>query len=196
MNFLQTQKIMEKLDVNSQSKQGFTLVELLVAVAIFSLIVGGVVNILSSTFAVQRRSLASQELVGQTSFVAEFMSRALRQAQKEFSAPTCLSGNGDNYELFDADTRIRFIDRDGDCREFYEDGGKIKERDVLSSTESDLTSADLTVQTLKFYISGESQSDNLQPRATFYMAIEGRDANKPLIRLQSTISQRRYDVPE
>ena len=101
MKFLKSQGI--------KKEQGFTLVELLISVAIFSLIVGGVVNILSSTFVVQRKSLASQELVGQTSFVAEFMSRALRQAQKEFNAPGCLSTIKDNYELFDTDTLIRFI---------------------------------------------------------------------------------------
>jgi len=190
MNFLKTRRI--------KQERGFTLIELLVAVAIFSLIIGGVVNILSSTFRVQRQSLASQELVGQTSFVAEFMSRALRQAQKELESPVeCLSTYGYNYELFDSDTRIRFIDKDGDCREFYEENGKIKERNIsLGGSVSDLTSDDLNVQILKFYIEGEEQTNDVQPRVTFYMNIEGRGTNGPAIQLQSTISQRRYDVSE
>jgi len=62
-------------------EQGFTIPELLVALFMFSLIIGGATNLLLSGIAAQRSSLAMQELLDQSSFVAEYMTRALLKPQ-------------------------------------------------------------------------------------------------------------------
>ena len=81
--------------------KGFTIPELLVAMLVFSLVIGGATNLLIAGLAGQRRSLAMQELLDQSSFVAEYMTRAVRQAQKELFVPlppdACLSTRGLNY---------------------------------------------------------------------------------------------------
>ena len=89
-------------------EQGFTIPELLVAVLVFSLVIGAATNLLLSGIAGQRSSLAMQELLDQSSFVAEYMTRALRQAQKDLG-PTCLAARGLNYGLTQEGDGIMFI---------------------------------------------------------------------------------------
>jgi len=81
-----------------KSQKSFTLVELLVAVTIFSLISTISAGVLVSSFSTQKKLLASQELSDQVSFLIEYMSRTIRMAKKELAAPSCLSENGLNYE--------------------------------------------------------------------------------------------------
>lgn len=172
-------------------KKGFTIPELLVAIAMFSLIVGAATNLLVSSIGAQRRSLIGQDMTSQSSFVMEYMTRALRQAQKELFPPACLGNRGDNYEL--TETGIRFINAQGLCQEFYLEEGRIKE--VLDHEDpQNLSSDDFIVSQLSFQISGESQEDALQPRVTLVLAVEHDSAPQFGLQLQTTISQRNIDI--
>jgi len=178
--------------------KGFTIVELLVAVLIFSLVGGATLNLLVSGISSQRNALARQTLIDETSFLAEYVSRALRQARKELSSPlACLSTRGLNYESISPE-RIKFIARDGQCREIFFESiagfGTIKER-IGTGTPAELVSDDLDVEELSFALQGANQTDNFQPRATvsFHMKVRGE---KPEIFFQTTISQRSFDVQQ
>ena len=193
---------------NSEKKHhlhtaGFTLVELLVAFFIFALIVGATINLAVSGIAGQRQALATQEVIDETSFVAEYMSRAVREADKDI-VPNCVATKGLNYELFDdnadgKDERVRFLDRDGLCREFLFETNQIKEKISTNDEAANLGAAeplvsdDVTVTDLIFQELGASQTDTEQPRLTFFIALK---AGEQPIRLQTTVSQRKFDVPE
>lgn len=181
-------------------EKGFTIPELLVSLFMFSLIIGGATNLLLSGIAAQRSSLAMQELLDQSSFVAEYMTRALRQAKKELfvlSLPdVCLSARGLNYEITQDGQGVKFLNSVGQCQEFFLDSGIIKER---LSAEEFLTSDNLNVTLLQFVLQGEGQDDDLQPRVTFAFEIEGQGAkpeSRPKLQFQTTISQRNVDVPQ
>ena len=171
--------------------KGFTLPELLVSLFIFSLAILGAVSLLISAIGVQRRAGAQQELMDQASYLAEYMSRALRQAQKDLTG-SCLtvSGAGFNYEITQGGQGIKFINRLGQCQEFFldVDAQRLKER--ISPQESYITSDNLKVTLLGFNVSGAGQGDDLQPRATFAIELNGE------VRIQTTVSQRKIDVPE
>jgi prepilin-type N-terminal cleavage/methylation domain-containing protein len=176
--------------------KGFTMPELLVALLVFSLVIGGAVNLLISGIGGQRKSLAMQELLDQASFTSEYMSRALRQGQKDLG-PTCLSARGLNYEIAQGGQRVKFLNVQGQCQEFFLEVGRIKES--LGAEQQFLTSDNLTVTSLKFLLQGESQDDNVQPRVTFAFEIEGQgavSASRPKLQFQTTISQRNIDVPK
>ncbi len=187
------------------SSQGFTLPELLVSLFIFSLVIVGAGGLLVSSIGVQRRAGAQQELMDQASYLAEYMSRALRQARKDLG-PTCLSQSGRNYEVSSdgiawiadgSGNRVRFINKNGQCQEFFLEGQRMKER--IAPQESYITSDNLQVTLLKFFISGASQGDNLQPKATFAIELKGKVLQagvQPVTRIQTTVSQRKIDVPE
>ncbi len=192
----------------TKSKKGFTLIEMIVAVAIFSLVMSAAATLLVSSLKAQRRSLSYQQLADQVSFAAEYMSRSTRMAKKELfdHAYTCLSSSGVNFENPGGDdSRMRFIKFDHEaeadvCQEFYLDGGQLMEykRNLETGEEETmaLTSEQLQVNSMTFRLSGETQNDNIQPLFTVFWNIEsgGKDEEKASLDIQTSISQRNLDI--
>ena len=82
--------------------EGFTLIEILVVIVIFSIVLGAVIGIFISAIRIQRYYLASQKLLDQTSYVTEYMSRSIRMAKKRLDDPPAPAGcetipDGCNY---------------------------------------------------------------------------------------------------
>lgn len=185
-----------------QKEKGFTLIELLVAVLLFALIGGVAINLLVFSLSVHRASLAQQRLVDEVSFMAEYMSRALRQTQKDLTTSDCIP-RGTNYEVFNGGEGLRFLDRDNKCTEFLLNSGlnEMKERKSTNHEKGNLgapvalTSDQVYMQSLYFDTQGEAQTDDLQPRVTFLIGAEARNENAQM-RLQTAVSQRRFDIVE
>ena len=187
------------------TSKGFTIPELLVSLFVFSLLIVGAGGLLISGISVQRRAVAQQEVMDQASYLAEYMSRALRQARKDLSA-ICLSQGGRNYEVSSngvdwvidgSGNQLRFVNRDGQCQTFFLEGQRIKER--IAVNEQYITSNNLQVTTLGFSISGAGQGDNFQPKATLAIELKGKVLQagfQPVTQIQTTVSQRKIDVPE
>lgn len=180
--------------------RAFTLVEMLVAITIFLMIIGIISQIFISALRQQRKSLASQQLLDQTSYAMEYMSRALRMAKKD-SSGTCLSAGGRNYEITNDGLGLKFINhlQDDDCQEFFLEQGKLKYRKKISQAGEellDLTSNKFEITSLKFFLTGESQDDDFQPRVTIFLNIKerGQVQDPPEIKIQTTVSQRTLDV--
>ncbi len=189
--------------------RGFTIPELLVSLFIFSLVIVGAGGLLVSSIGVQKRAGAQQELMDQASYLAEYISRALRQARKELvDAPSnCLTtaGRGFNYELNPSKDRIRFLNRNEQCQQFLLSGTQIMEQTSSDATAANFgpeiatTSNNLQVTILKFFISGAGQDDNFQPKATFAIELKGKVLQagfQPVTRIQTTVSQRNIDIPK
>lgn len=186
--------------------RGFTIIEMLVAMAIFTFVAGAASGLFVSSLRAQRVSLARQQLLDQTSYALEYMSRSLRMAKKElFDHPfACLSQRGYNYTNPRGDDSVRFIKYDYEagqnvCHEFFLDDGQLKEYKMIldgpaGGTESvqPLTSDDLLINSLKFTLTGQSQDDVLQPKVTILLDISGKDQSQ--IRIQTAISQRDLDI--
>jgi len=193
----------------NRKKNGFTLIEMVVAVSIFTLVVTAATGIFVSGLKNQRRSLAYQQLADQVSYAAEYISRSARMAQKElFDHPyTCLSSSGRNYENPGGDTsRLRFIKfdyaQDGDvCHEVFLEEGQLKESkknlETGQETTQALTSDDLQVNSLIFNLQGATQYDDKQPLVTMFLDIQssGQKAEETVfLKLQTSISQRNLDI--
>ena len=184
-----------KLKTKKQ-KDGFTLMEMLVALAVFGVVVGIASGYFVSAISVQRDTLAIRPMVDEISFVAEYMSRALRPAQRSGDV-ACLSAAGIYYELISAET-VRFIDRDERCREIsYESiGRRVLERISTDNSEDffgsfqPLTSPALDVQNLQFEV---PVSGARHAQVTFSMEVRPLgDAPVQPLRVQTTISQREF----
>lgn len=199
--------------------KGVSLIEMLVAVAIFGIIIGAISGIFISAIRTQRRVLATQELLDQTSYVLEYMGRAIRMVRKELNCinpndpatcsssnpPYCLTvnGYGYNYEWGPSGV-ITFIDYNGICTTYILKTGRINK---ITPTDCPatvpptppscpLTSDKLQVNSFGINVTGESQTDTLQPRVTIFLKILGRGAvgEQPEIQIQTSISQRSLDV--
>lgn len=182
-----------------KSGGGFTLIEMMVVVIVFTLLIGTGLGLFVSSLKAQRQSLATHEVLNQTSYLIEYMSRALRMAKKDISG-NCLTTAGakSNYET--GTNRIRFLNYDDKCQEFFLEGGQIKEQKSTDDTELNfglalpLTSSGLQIVSFNIKLSGQQQPpvDLLQPRLTIFFAIQGREQSE--IKIQTTISQRNPDT--
>jgi len=127
------------MQITNTKQRGFTIIELIVVMAIFMFIIGAAISIFLSIVNMQRKVLSDQQLLNQIGYVEEYMSKALRMAGVETSSGTCLvdSNNkpysGAIYELTDWDAGlgqykgIKFINLNGDsngnpiCQKFFLD---------------------------------------------------------------------------
>ena len=136
--------------------RGFTIVELLVSVLIFSMVTLIAVGIFTFTLRFQKQSLAEQDIIGQVSYTMEYLGRAVRMARKDPSG-ACLTGSGPNfnYETNPNSDRIRFLNYRNICQEFFLDGVQLKERKSSDSSAANflqsfpLTSPRLRVASFK-----------------------------------------------
>lgn len=198
-NILKRSKIFSVQRSKFSVQKGFTLAEILVAMAVFLLIMGSATGLFTSAVRNQRRFLITQEILNQTSYALEYMGRTIRMARKDLSGD-CIAAQT-NYANPSGDSSIRFLDYDGKCREFSKEGTQLTEKRSdtqyaadFPSTGTPLTSAstNLSINSLKFRLSGETQGDELQPRVTIFLDIGGREY--PGLKIQTTISQRQLDV--
>jgi type II secretory pathway pseudopilin PulG len=189
-------------------KNSYTLIEILVAVTIFTIVIAAPTGFFVGSLKGQIKSLASQKLLDNTSYTLEYISRALRMAKKELNCSdindpatcSCLKseGYGFNYENPAGNpSAVRFINHKGECQEFFLGEGRLKES--KAGLENYLTSEELELISLKFNLFGQGQDDTDQPRVTLSLDIKGAKGQmpelRPEIKIQTTISQRNLDVP-
>ena len=185
-----------------------TLIELLVAITIFSLCVATVAGLFISAVKVQKRVLATQELIDQASYALDYMARALRMAIKDEDG-TCLTTVGPEHNYETDNNKIRFLKYDPElnaeiCQEFFldlADNFRLKEKKSANETDNfsipvPITSPDLRVLLFNINISGDVLGDGLQPRVTFFLGIAGKQTSlgRPIIQVQTSISQRNLDT--
>jgi len=170
-------------------KKGFTLIELLITITVFSLITVTSLQLFSSAFKEQRKTLARTYLLSEASYATEYISRALRMAKKDLDG-VCISAKH-NFTLPSQD-HVIFMNYNGECQEFFLENNllKVKKFGVSQS----LIPSNLFVENLKFEILGESQDDTLQPRVTFVLLLKTTEPELQELKLETTVSQRNLDV--
>ncbi len=182
------------MNKNISNIKGFTLIEILVAIAIFSIFIASPTGFFIGALKSQSRALSSQEIIDNVSYSLEYISRALRMAKKETLAPACLSENGLNYEITDG-PGIKFVNYQGKCQKFFLEEGRLKED--KAGVENYLTPDDREGVALRFNLSGQTQGDNLQPKVTIFLEIQKKSnipEMQPKMKTQTTVSQRNLDV--
>lgn len=166
------------------SKKGFTLIELMVSMAVFVFVVTAASGLFVSSLKNQRRSIAYQQLLDQSSYLMEYMSRAVRMAKKDLNG-ACTGTAKLNYAF--VSQCLKFRNYKDQCQQFCLDGSRLKDENG-----NYLTSPDLSILSFSVNLSGQTQSDNIQPKAAILLDIQGKENSK--IKIQTTISQRSLDV--
>jgi len=183
------------------NKNAYTLIEVLVAVTIFSFIIAGPTGFFVSSLIGQRKALTSMEIADNVSYTLEYESRTLRMAKKDLDG-SCITSSS-NYENPGHDiSKIRFLNYQDPplCQEFSINNGQLGERKSSDKNWGNLgqfqplTPDDLEIILSKFQLFGETQEDDFQPRVTILLEIQKKDQPESKIRLQTTISQRNLDV--
>lgn len=156
------------------SQKGFTLIELVVALALFVLVLDIVASIFVLVVRHQKSILSQQQTLNEVSFALERMSSQLRNASVGQTA-ACLPNPQDVYVLTHPNVAtglhegIKFIDSNGACHEFFLDEGVFKER-INNEQAQPLLSGNTA--SAAFVINGDLKvsfarsSDTVWPRVT------------------------------
>lgn len=154
------------------------------AVAIFSFMVALASGLFAYSLKAQRTNLATQELLNQTSYLAEYMSRAVRMAKKDMTG-VCTGAAKVNYAFLG--NCLKFVNYKNNCQQFCLDGTRLKDENG-----NYFTSEKLQVTNFNVSLSGQTQNDDYQPKVTFFLGIVGRENSA--VEIQTTISQRNLDI--
>ena len=191
-----------KLKEKSNYNKGFTLVETLVTMLVFTLVIEAAVAILVSAIRLQKYNLAYFKIVDQTSYALEYMGRQVRMAQRD-SSGGCIASNS-RFEIKQipapADlgiTGLMFIDSKGVCKGFFLNlsTNRINEYDFSKGQKIlEITPDDIEISSLNFELLGQSGMDLIQPRVAISMKVRGKNPGvQPTANIQTTISARNLD---
>lgn len=154
-----------------QKENGFTLIEMVVVMAIFLLVIGVALTIFLTIFQHQKDTLDQQKMLNQMSYAEEFMSKALRMARDDTSG-SCISA-GYIYQLTRPDITsgfyqgVKFVNQSDNnaCTEFFlkqvtlPSGTTVNELEELRNSTNDadavpITSDSMQINYIKFAVNG------------------------------------------
>ena len=183
-----------------KKEQGFTLVELLVSIAIFVIVMtfslGAVVSVLDAG----RKARSLKSVMTNLNFTVETMSRDIKFGENyycgESSTPTYRDCSGNPV---DPGTAISFVSSENQNIIYKLEDNQIKKSINGGTTFTGVTAPEVTIQSMKFYVFDsppQSTGDNRQPRVT--LIIRGYAGEKPTLQsnfvIQTTLSQRSLDL--
>jgi len=164
--------------------------EMLVVSGMFSILIIVIASVFVSALRVENNVFATKKALSQVSYSVEYMTRALRMAEKD-TGQGCIP-LGSNYEVGVGSITFKNVLQDGNCQSFYLSSGQIKVQDFNAGTNFDLTSSDVNVSDLDFIAHGENQGDDFQPFVTIYL--EAQSSDSPILKIQTSVSQRNPDI--
>lgn len=183
-------------------KRGFTLIELMVAVALFSMVMMVSIGSLLSLANANRKAQALQSVMNNLNVALDGMVRALRMGTKYHcgrlgnysSAQNCPSG--DNFLVFEnfygdpnnpADQWIYWYNTSDQRMYKSENNG---------ATGFPLTAPEVHIQNAKFYVVGAGNTDKIQPEVIIVLqGTAGADAkSQTSFSIESAAVQRVIDI--
>ncbi len=163
--------------------RGFTLVEMIVSVAIFATVVLIAVGALLSIIDVNRKANELRVVMENLNFAVESIARDVRTGT-DYGCATIPGNCDDGSELY-------FIDQGGDDVRYALTGTAITRRVESGGDVIPVTSSEIIIEGLHFWVRGVGP-DQKQPRVLMTVqgmaGVEGK--NETRFSLQTTISQR------
>ncbi len=196
--------------VHVDLRRGFSLIEVMVVLAIMVLITGTVMSMFISIVSHQKKILEEQELLTQESYTIEYVGRALMMAQQDVNG-NCLGLNnkGYSYVLTQYDAALGFyrgvkfinhLDNDT-CEEFFLNSDNPNNpvfQEMKNNVQAEnLVSDKFKIVHARFVLNGDkslssaSQNDTVQPRITILLDITTMSSGSEQEKIiQTTVSQR------
>lgn len=182
------------IGINSSTKKaGFTLVESLVAVAIFSLLIVSATDVFSSIIRSQRNTLSSKNAQESVSYALEIMSKELRMAKLDDG--TCGSELAQKiYAVSNGDTRIKFRNYQDVCVIYELDSVAHRLKIWHGADWAYMTPSNITISQLKFVAQNQDITTQ-QPLVTinFVLGYFNSETGLQSLQVQTSISSRFYE---
>lgn len=176
---------------NNSFKPGFSLMEVLVSVLLFSLIIIGALNIFKLVIESQRTALATQNVEENLKYFLEVTSKEIRMAKR--SAGECGVPVGQIYinEVANVTNTLKFKNYHDECVVYRltSDGRFQITRGAYTGF---LTPQRIKISDAKFYI----KSNGVGSQGAVVMSVTaealGKEINQATMKIQTTLSSRYY----
>jgi prepilin-type N-terminal cleavage/methylation domain-containing protein len=167
---------MEHKTWNKKNASGFTLLEMVVALAVFSTVIAISLSSLLSLSDAQKKAVSFRNTQDNLNFALEKMARAIR------------TGSSYNSE----DSTFTYRNWQGDSVVYQLNNNRIEESFDGGANFLPLTSPEINIERLIFYIRGAEHADGIQPIVTIVVGgVSGaKQKIESKINLQFTVSQR------
>ncbi|MEK7531417.1 MAG: type II secretion system protein [Patescibacteria group bacterium] len=183
-----------------RKKAGFTLVEMIVSVGLFTAVSFIATGSLLSIVLVNKKVQAQQAVMNNLNFALESMTRDIRVGKAyhcgggTFTDPQDCSGGGDYFSFLSAENAQQYVYR-------LEPGGSVIEKSTeggVLGSYTDLTAEEIHINSLSFVVKGSALGDGIQPSVLIalsgYAFIESQSRPEKVdFSLQTTVSQRLID---
>jgi len=178
--------------LNFKINKSFTIIEMLVVISVFFITVGAVSGIFTTAIKLQRYNLTYQQLLDQTSYAMEYMSRAIRMAQKDKSG-NCTGISNLNYRVENNSIKFLTYHNPSQCWRFYLDDGVKRLKVDQNNNSYDLISENFEVNDFRVSVSGDKSGE--QPKVEIFMEVKAKGSgNQPTLKIKTTVSQRNLNT--
>lgn len=174
------------MNFESKNKSGFTLIEMLVAMAIFIIVIGVYMSIFVSTTKMHAKIIAIQKVQNEIRYVTEILSSNIRMGTI-------------NYDYYDEETTsnpktvLALIDNAGDTIFYRVSGGIFQTASDFNGSWTNISYGNVYFNRMDFYITDESQ----HPGVMFFIDANYTNNQASLEKdirfvLQNFVSSRQY----
>jgi prepilin-type N-terminal cleavage/methylation domain-containing protein len=179
-----------------KNNRGFSLIEMIVAVSVFSFLVVIISDMFLSMLNSQRRSISIQNTQESMRYAFEVMSKEIRHAQR--SDTDCYSGASKRmYNTNNDNTIIYFKNKNGECVSYALINGALLVR--RDSRAANLTPSSLVISGLSFDVMDndiiEGSAQEIQPRVTLKMRVGMKfiTLDSRILYMQTSVTSRYYE---
>ena len=195
-------KLIQMNNQTLKNSQGFTLIEMMVAVSIFSIVILAATGILNYVLKGQVASVASQNVQESMRYALEVMSKEIRTAQ--IANNTCYAAATkiiysvyiDPFQSDPGTDSLRFKNKDGNCVLYYVKNKRlIIQRDNFP-TPLPITPDEIEITDLKFKILDDNIGafHTVQPLVVMSMDVKSKNTfvKDKKVRIETAVSSRYY----
>lgn len=180
---------------NSQKILGFTLIEIMVAVSIFSMVMLVAIGAVLSVVSANKKSQALNSVLGSLNFALEGMMRDLRTGYDYDCGAT---GSVSDCPTASSDS-IGFISEQTNSSVEYglhSSGASGRIYKQVNGLSLDITPPEINISKLDFYVVGTDHTDDIQPRIVIIIrGVYNGFGSLTDFNLQTMVSQRKVDYP-
>ncbi len=188
--------------------KGFTLIEVMVSVAIFATVMVMSLGALLAMSESNRRVETMKSVINTLNFALDSMSRTIRTGYNYQCNPTSPS-SADTTPTNCATAQTKFAFMDSDSNSVFYCLGTVPTSGspscsttgtaILHAEEGGtlmpITSKEVVIQALKFYVVGAPTGDDIQPKVTMLVSgyVDVTATQRSTFNLQTSVTQRIYD---